>query len=208
MNGERAPYLTKARDYLARAERRLQEASDEALFYAAFELRAGIQQRLREYLAIREELSDRQRAGWRIPNLAAALGSVFEIGDFNVEISLARHGSSESDERRSFLFTPVTSELQVQAGMLGDLLHAADLFRSSDDPWWGRTRALLEKTAGGLRAATAGRLLGPPLFDPATGDVHIPVEANGPDDIDSYESILGKPPTKILMSVRYTKSVI
>jgi hypothetical protein len=43
-------YGISSRDYLARARGELVSGRPERLFYAAFELRAGIEQRLHEYL--------------------------------------------------------------------------------------------------------------------------------------------------------------
>jgi hypothetical protein len=44
------PYGIHARDYLTRARLRLDEQSPAGLFYAAFELRCGIESRLRQYI--------------------------------------------------------------------------------------------------------------------------------------------------------------
>ena len=51
---EHSQYKITSRDYLSRARICLDEGSNRFLFYAAFELRCGIEARMREYLEVWE----------------------------------------------------------------------------------------------------------------------------------------------------------
>lgn len=63
-------YGTHSKDYLTRARQRLDEGSPESLFYAAFELRCGIEARLQQYEEALANIAKIRRAGWRIPKVA------------------------------------------------------------------------------------------------------------------------------------------
>ena len=54
-------YAIGSRDYLARARRRSSEGSAEALFYAALEVRSGVEARMQEYLEAQQHVS---RLSW------------------------------------------------------------------------------------------------------------------------------------------------
>ena len=74
-------YGLHARDYLARACACLAEGSRAALFYAAFELRCGIEARLQQYLEAQREKTRKIKQGWRIAKLARHVERRFKTGD-------------------------------------------------------------------------------------------------------------------------------
>ena len=79
-----------SRDYAARARARLDEDSHASLFYAAFELRCGIEARLQEYLHAQRDVSKKAKKGWR----PAVLGQQLERR-FGQEINLQNSHSSK-----------------------------------------------------------------------------------------------------------------
>lgn len=163
------PYGIHSRDYLKRARRRLDENTSESLFYAAFELRCGIEARLREYLDVQEAVSEKKKSGWKIAQLAKDLERVFDVGDKAVKISI--YSRDRRDLLYEFLYTPVTSGLRKKGQQLGDHLHASKSYHCPDDSWWRELRELLEATYRDLERANSGTMIGVPLREPGTSKV-------------------------------------
>jgi hypothetical protein len=149
--------------YAERAAARLGEETKEGLFYAALELRCGIEARMREYLADWEHVSKKQKEGWRVAALGRALDETFYLGDRVARFSLVDDRSGE--DLCSLYYTPVSSALQKAGERLGDLLHAVREQRNDNDPWWEEARAFLQEVLSELRWANSGELLGAPLLD-------------------------------------------
>ena len=173
-------YGVGAEEYLARGRRRLAEGSAEALFYAAFELRCGIEARMQEYLEARQEILRKKRHGYQIAKLARGLERVFAGGDKIVELLIFE---SDGTPRQQLYFTPVRSSLRRGAAKLGDLLHARPTQLGEDHRWWGEQRALLEEMANELGLACFGTLMGPPLLEKATGRMSIVVRTVSDDPL-------------------------
>lgn len=57
-------YSVNSKAYLNRARRQLDENTKEALFYAAFELRCGIESRLLQYWEANKHIHLMKKAGW------------------------------------------------------------------------------------------------------------------------------------------------
>jgi hypothetical protein len=55
-------YGIHSRSYLKRARQRLDEGYPESLFYAAFELRCGVESRMKEYLDAQDHISESNRS--------------------------------------------------------------------------------------------------------------------------------------------------
>ena len=155
-------YEITSRDYLKRALVQLAEGSEQALFYAAFELRCGIEARMRQYLRAREDVSAKKANGWQLNKLAREIESAFITGNKFIRIGV-RH--KDSKELAICLYhTPVTAALKAQGEKLGDVLHEMKENRTSDDSWWVKFRTELTETAAALRMANRGILLGPPML--------------------------------------------
>jgi hypothetical protein len=73
-------YRTSSRDYLLRAQERLRDGTREALFYAAFELRCGIEARMRQYLEVCDHISKKKKEGWKIADLGRGTEEAFRLG--------------------------------------------------------------------------------------------------------------------------------
>lgn len=166
-------YGIASRDYLARARAEIASGDAAHLFYAAFELRCGVEARLQEYLEPHSHVPDGRKRDWQV----ARLGKTVQ-GAFGPE-KVARVIIRSVDKGRTLavlLYTPVTQELRGIADRLGDYLHAGKSVHPTDDPWWTELRTCLERGCDLLGGATTGTLLGPPLINKRTGQAHMPME--------------------------------
>lgn len=167
-------YSISSRDYLKRAEGRIRDGSQEALFYAAFELRCGIESRMQEYLNVWEHIAQSKKKGWRIAELSKNIESAFRSGDNVVRWAVM---DRETGALTVCLYhTPVTRELRKLGEKLGNYMHSMKTFRPAGDPWWDAFRRDLERTVTALRAANVGTLLGPPLMKTGTREISMNIE--------------------------------
>ena len=60
-------YGVHSESYLERARKRLDEGTLEGLFYAALELRCGVEARLHQYLEAYKRIALKKKRKWRIP---------------------------------------------------------------------------------------------------------------------------------------------
>lgn len=176
-------YGINARDYLDRAKQRLNDNSTEALFYAAFELRCGIEARMREYLEARAEVIRKKKLGWQIAKLGQEIERAFSLGD---KIAQIRFLDESGSAKAVLYYTPVTSALRKKAERLGELLHVMKKYLPPDSKWWHETREYLESTANELEVAVTGTLLGPPMIEKATGRLFVALEVVGRDSEIAY----------------------
>jgi hypothetical protein len=164
------PYGISSLEYLLRARQRLNEATHHSLFYAAFELRAGTEARLQQYLEAREDIAEHKKQGWKIIGSAKELDRGLHLGD---KICEARFFDANGDVKMAAYYTPITARLRDTAGaLLHDLLHAMKLLRTDDDNWWSETRSFLEQIYSDLEFATKGTLLGPLMRGPDNKSIH------------------------------------
>jgi hypothetical protein len=169
-------YRIGARDYLERARVQLDKGTPEALFYTAFELRCGIEQRMRDYLEAWAHVSEKKKRGWKIPDLGRSIDQTFKIGD-----KIARFTISTRDKKKVygvFYYTPVSEDLKAMAGRLGNYLHAPLDYRDLNDEWWADSWLFLETVHAELKRACSGTLLGAPLLSPGGKQIHMPMEAD------------------------------
>ncbi len=189
-------YDVSSRGYLGRAHTRLDEALPETLFYAAFELRCGVETRLQEFLEPHVEKLNLRKDGWRIPAMSKTLERDFASGE-----KIARLRVLTDDGRRvigTWYHTPVTSSLRIKAEQLGNYLHATIPHRPSDDPWWGSTRAVLESVYAELWLATQGRLLSMPLLNRATGQLIVALEPDDGMSVEGLKALMMTEPQQVL----------
>lgn len=168
-------YNVDTKSYLRRARERLDEKKLESFFYAAFELRCGIEQRMREYLEFQEHVSDKRKQGWRIPDLGKTTEKAFKGFD-----KIAKFTFTDSSRKKTYCilyYTPVTTELKILGGKLGNYLHSMLTYKDFDDPWWHEFRELLESAYKELRFSCFGNLKGVPLLHP-NGQVIMPMSAD------------------------------
>ncbi len=174
-------YSTHSKDYLARARQTLNEGSPESLFYAAFELRCGIEARLQQYEEALASITKIRRAGWRIPKVAGNIEKAFRTGDKIARVSVCEDGTENIIY--SFYYTPVNKDLRAAAGKIGELLHFPQEYRIPEDLWWDEARNFLEQVYKELLRANKGTLLCVPLWNPDTRKAHFQTEINSDGDI-------------------------
>lgn len=155
-------YQISSRDYLCRAREQLALSKADALFYASFELRAGVEARMSEYLEAQQQISRKLKEGWRIAVLGRGIDQAFKLGEKLARFSFREAVSGE--ELFILYYTPVSGELQKNAQKLGDYLHHQKLLRCDNDEWWNIFRRKLERTSELLCRSCTGTLLGPPLM--------------------------------------------
>lgn len=167
-------YHISSHDYLDRALKQLESDSPASWFYAAFELRCGIEVRMSEYLEVWGHISKKKKKGWRIAEMHRNVEEAFRIG--NKIIRWAVHNRADDSLIICLYHTPVTTKLKNDGERLGNYLHSMKKLRAPNDAWWVRFRAELTDTAARLRTATTGTLLGPPLVKLGTKNVDMKME--------------------------------
>jgi hypothetical protein len=120
----------------------LAEGSRASLFYAALELRFGIEARLQQYLETQREVSRKKKKGWRVAVMAKNIEKIFQTGDTIVQISFWDQAEAKF-EPFSVYYTPVSSQLRKNAERLGNYLHATGHRRTEEKEWWDNLEILL-----------------------------------------------------------------
>ncbi len=171
-------YGISSRAYLARAKRCLERNDLESLFYAAFELRCGVEARMQEYLEVQEHISKKKRQGWHVLKLARNIEDAFRIGE--KEAVLRVRDKNTNDVLFEARYTPVKKSLKKKVETLGNYLHAAKNYHAPDNQFWDKFRSELKEAAAELEYATSGRLLGPLLQHPNKKNVNMKLELPTP----------------------------
>ncbi len=191
-----------SRSYLVRARQRLDEGTEQALFYAAYELRCCIERRLIEYSYAEEETSKRTRQGWKIAQIARGMKKAALAGDAIAKLTLMFMGSPEI----TLYYTPVSKNLRKVGERLGDLLHGKKPARLWESGGIERERSHLEQVYQDLNTATFGTLLGPPLMNKHK-EVSLLVEfPGGPDSAKHFKENL-VPGGKFTVHISYPESI-
>lgn len=175
-------YKISSRDYLLRAQSRLAECTRKSLFYAAFELRCGIETRMREYLAAWDHISKKKKNGWSITELGRSVEKAFKIGDKIIRLEFREIDTGNII--LIFYHTPVSNSLKKSGERLGNYLHAMKVYKKVDDPFWENLHSELQYIARELEIVNKGTLLGPPLFKRGTGKGGMNLELSTGDDAE------------------------
>jgi len=195
-------YGVSSKDYLRRARRCLNTRTLQGLFYAAFELRCGIEARIHEYLDAQETVSKRKKRGWKIAKLARNLEAAFASGEHVIELTIITDNQRDGT---AFYFTPVTANLRRMAERLGDYMHAMQRVPPSEE-WWSAMRDYLEEVFEQLYQANAGTLLAPPIVN-AKGEMRLIHELLPGENAQETSALMGRPGTDVIVQVRYLDSV-
>lgn len=196
-------YAISSRDYLRRAEERLEEGTPPALFYAALELRCGVEARMKEYLDVWDHISKKKKKGWRIAELGSNLEQAFRLGSRVVRWAVSDRGTNELIV--CLYHTPVLQTLQGRAQRFGDYLHSQKKFRPDNDLWWSTLRNELGEARTELEFANTGTLLGPPLLKKSTGKVDMKLEIlPGEDPRQAASLVAGR---EVLIDVSYPRTL-
>ncbi|MDG7041562.1 MAG: hypothetical protein JRN22_00725 [Nitrososphaerota archaeon] len=194
-------YSISSKAYLDRARKQLDENTKEGLFYAAFELRCGIESRLLQYWDANQHIHEMKKSGWEIPKIARDLEKAFIRKDKVARFDVL--DSTSGEVRISLYFTPVTKDLEALGGKIGNLMHCPKVFRDSDDPWWDETRELLEQAYAQLKKANKGMLLGVPVLQRETNKIHLEMEVRPGENIEDLQGAIGKVGQSMLVEVKY-----
>ena len=158
------------------------------MFYAAFEIRCGIEKRLKEYAQTWEHVSKATKNGWQIAKLAAGLEQAFyglkKVVVFRVEL--------EPEIFDTLIYTPVTKSLQKRGETLGRYLHAQSGVSKMTDEWWSEFAAELAEAYRELAFATRGTLLGPPLMKAGTRELKLQMEIIPDRQLNMSAGLIGR----------------
>lgn len=192
-------YGISSRDYLDRAKECLAIDEPRALFYAAFEIRCGVEARMQEYLEAQKHVSKKKRQGWQVAQLARNIEDVFRLGEKDAVIRVRDPESKEVlFEAR---YTPVRKSLQKRVEKLGNFLHSAKKHHPPGSPFWEEFRKELEVAVAQLERATFGNLLGPMLLHPDKKHIDMKLELSTPEAQEAVKIL--QTGFKSLVEVRY-----
>lgn len=177
-------YLISSRDYLRRAEKCLEEQDRRFLFYAAFELRCGVESRHQEHLEAWDHIPSQKKNRWELNILGKTSKKFFATED---KIMRCEFRDNYDEVFAILYYTPVTSKLTNEAEKLGNYLHAMKQFRKESDTWWNEFRCSLDNILNELKVSVTGTLLGPALI---MGNKQIVVTAEIPPEVD--QSVIDK----------------
>jgi hypothetical protein len=172
------------------------------MFYAALELRCGIERRMKQYLDTQTHISKAKRSGWEIAKLAKGIEAAFRTGDQVVEFCVM--DKVDGKVLTTLLYTPVTDRLQKLGKQLGNYLHATTAIEWNEAKWTD-FRSKLGEAAQLLRMATTGELLGAPLLQSETGKIKISGEFEKGDKRLSMMQSLFDSRSNIFLRVEYHK---
>jgi hypothetical protein len=201
--GPVATYASSAKDYLRRADDRLEENTLEGLFYAALEVRCGIEARMRQYLKAQSHITKSKISGCEIGKLAKGIEEAFRTGDQIVEFSVL--DGPDGKVLTQFLYTPVTNRLQKLGQQLGNYLHATSTPAQRTDEWWADFRSKLSEAVHLLRMATTGELLGAPLLHKKTHKIQMSGEFLANDARLNFIQSAYEAKSKLVVRVGYHK---
>jgi hypothetical protein len=159
-----ATYDSSSRAYLIRAKKNFDSEKNESLFYAALELRCGVEARLKEYVVKGQaDGISLRKIPWQIEKLKKILAGSSEIHDKRFVFTFTH---PKTGEKHFAIYNPVSSKLQKIAEKLGDFLHCVDQNRVSKSSFFSDFRQLVKQGIEELALATAGTLIAPPVTGP------------------------------------------
>ena len=175
-------YEVTSRDYLQRAKNCLDKNEHQYLFYAAFEIRCGVEARMSEYLEVQQHISKKKKQGWKIAKLARNIEEAFRLGETVAVLKVLNNKTREIE--LEVRYTPVRASLRKRAEKLGNYLHCGKNHYESDHPFWVSFRSELVEAAKELEWAVSGRLLGPLLKHKNKDDVRVYIELPTKNEIN------------------------
>jgi hypothetical protein len=190
-------YEINSRDYLRRAKECLDRGDNRFLFYAAFEIRCGVEARMSEYLEVQEHVSKKKKQGWRVAVLAKNIEQAFRTGEKVAILKVVNEetGKLEVDVR----YTPVRASLRKRVEKLGNYLHSAKKYYGLDSGYWKKFRQELDDAVIELEWATSGRLLGPILMRRNSSEVKVMIELPTEKEKAVIENYLNLPGVTLIV---------
>src|SRR5208283_5304515 len=162
---------------LSRAKYLLSSGDTSSLFYAAFELRCGIEARLHEYLDGARDIASVKNGLWQIKHLVREVENSFDIYSKAIAVTLT---NPETMEEVICAYTPVTARLRKIGEKLGDYLHYVSSDKIKRKDFLDTLKKYLAIGIKELEFSTSGTLLGPPRFSKSDGrhNIHLVFEGN------------------------------
>ena len=194
-------YPSNAAAFSDRAASLISSGESANLFYAALEIRMGVEARLQSYVLARSETSAAVKKGWKIQDLAKGLEKAFKGSKDVVQLSYSH--TRDDPPFAVFRYTPVTAELQKIAQRLGDYLHYREVKVERDDSWWAQFRQIVKRGQELLSLCASGQLMGPPLWYPRTGEIKLNVEFTAGDPGIEQMLQLAKTRQELMIEVTY-----
>ncbi len=180
--------MVDSQTYLERARLQLDNQSHEGIFYAAFELRCGIEARMQEYMEGHGHIAKRKKEEWKLGNLDKTILKYF--GDPNRITQVIISQRIKPHEKFIAYYTPVTPELIKLGQRLGDLLHRQKKFILPEDAFWTKSRGVLEKAYNLLEISNRGTLMGPPIWNKKTKTANIIAVVSCSKELEIYKNII------------------
>jgi hypothetical protein len=193
-------YQAHARAYLARAKDLLekfdQDGNPTHLFYAAFELRTGIEARAWDYLRVALKRHNKKPEELKDYVASKLMRRLLEYDPDSDKEVLLRVTSDQTGNGTTLQYTPIPKRLGAIHGQLGDLLHYKFFLKNEywnfKQPLEGKRgksladfRLLLGEGVQGLAKATSTLLLGAPKFDIWIDNEIDRADSDSPDSPDS-----------------------
>lgn len=167
-------YGITSRDYLKRVKKCLNKNEQPYLFYAAFEIRCGVEARMNEYLEVQQHISKKKKQGWRVAKLARNIEYAFRLGDKVAILKIINHSTGIVE--LEVKYTPVRHNLRKKVEKLGNYLHSAKKHHDYEHAFWLTLRSDLDDAISELEWSTSGRLLGPLIEHTSKNSVKVMIE--------------------------------
>ena len=148
------------------------------LFYAAYELRCGIEARLKQYLGAQKDIPKRLKKGWRIDTLGKGAERIFKSRDHILRFQMQ---NGRTHKVCVLLYTPVGRDLQKMGEKLGRYLHTVWDEDGKTPEWWDSLGTLVADSTVALFRANIGTLLGPPLVHEGPHGTEMQIVHDFPD---------------------------
>ncbi len=195
-------YDVTARGYLKRCADRLRESDPASLFYAAGELRCCVEAKLVQYFEHYQPYRNRRVQQFRIGENAKLVQKII-AGEVIAKITML-----VDDQMPLTLYhTPVPKRLENYCKKeVDNLRHAQTLYRSADDPWWGKTRSELLDAYRLAWVACKGDLPLPPLWQGKSKKTHpfiVNLTDENQEQVRSWQEKVGE---TVSMDVSYLES--
>jgi len=188
-------YGTHPADYLERAKVALNVGNGESFFYAALELRAGIESRLKDYVQESSYIPKAKKKEWKIANLSRTIEDHFQFQKKNLAnpkeevFQLLVIEIQSKKVVAEFNYFPVSKRAKDIAMILGDYLHSNYRQGKMDEPWWERFKNVVKEGILELECCLRGNLLGTPLMNYSTGQVEMILEHSGDEEIEYIQRL-------------------
>ena len=193
-------YGITATDYLARARARLDDGNIESIFYAAFELRCGVEARMQEYLDVQMHISKRKKKGWQLANLGRNIEEAFRLGDKKAILTIKDKDSNATIGK--YEYTPVKRALRNKVEKLGNILHSAKKYHDPTSDYWDKQRKDLEHIYRELQEACSGKLLGPVLLHPNKKNAEAKIQFDSQEEKERVVSAM-QLDEHVILEVKY-----